>query len=517
MATVWEAVDEILARRVAVKVLHPHLASDQQFVARFRREAVAAARLSHPAIVSIYDTCTDDGVDAIVMELVRGTTLRGELDRRGRFEPDAAAAVVAEIADALACAHEAGIVHRDIKPANVLLSTDGRVLVTDFGIAKAGDGLDLTGTHMTLGTAKYLAPEQVEGGPVDARTDVYAAGVILYELLCGRAPFVADGEAATALARLHRDPEPPRSARPDLDPGLEQIVQRAMARAPGDRFPDAGSFRDALRGVVRRSTGLTTLAAIGNGLSSNDADATRAVDATSVGTPPPPAPPPDRPSDEDSSAAQSSAAPRREKRARRRRSPYVLTVLVLVAVGTAFVLIGQSGQDGPDGASPDATRPASEGGGLQAAGVTDFDPAGDGSENGDLTGATIDGDPGTFWRTECYRAASLEGFKPGVGLIVELSGTAGLDQLVLDTRTPGWTAEIRVSEDPATWSDPSNLGPVAGTIDGAPSGTAAVDLGGAEGRFVLIWITGFGEEPSPDCERNPYGVTITELSVVGSV
>src|SRR5262245_17447801 len=189
MATVWEAVDEILARRVAVKVLHPHLASDHQFVARFRREAVAAARLSHPAIVSIYDTCTDDGVDAIVMELVRGTTLRTELDRRGRFEPDAAAAVVAEIADALACAHEAGIVHRDIKPANVLLSNDGRVLVTDFGIAKAGDGLDLTGTNMTLGTAKYLAPEQVEGGPVDARTDVYATGVILYELLCGRPPF----------------------------------------------------------------------------------------------------------------------------------------------------------------------------------------------------------------------------------------------------------------------------------------------------------------------------------------
>jgi eukaryotic-like serine/threonine-protein kinase len=517
MATVWEAVDEILARRVAVKVLHPHLASDQQFVARFRREAVAAARLSHPAIVSIYDTCTDHGVDAIVMELVRGTTLRAELDRRGRFEPEAAAAVVAEIADALSCAHEAGIVHRDIKPANVLLSTDGRVLVTDFGIAKAGDGLDLTGTNMTLGTAKYLAPEQVEGGPVDARADIYATGVILYELVCGRPPFVADGEAATALARLHRDPEPPRSVRPDVDPALEAIVQRAMARDPDGRFPDAGSLRSALRGAMPGGVAPTTLDAIGNGLSSTDADATRAVDATSVGTTPPATPPADRPSNDGSSAAAPTGSARKDKRPRRRKAPYVLAALVLVAVGTALVLIGQSGREGGDGTSPNATRPASEGGGLQAAGVTDFDPAGDGSENGDLTGAVIDGDPGTFWRTECYRAASLEGFKPGVGLVVELTGTAGLDQLVLDTRTPGWTAEIRVGEDPATWSDPGNLGPVAGTIDGAPTGTAAVDLGGAEGRYVLIWITGFGQEPSPDCERNPYGVTITELSVVGSV
>jgi hypothetical protein len=148
--------------------------------------------------------------------------------------------------------------------------------------------------------------------------------------------------------------------------------------------------------------------------------------------------------------------------------------------------------------------------------VQDFDPGGDGSENADLTGAVVDGDPETFWRTECYRSPSLQGLKPGLGLIIELASPASLDQLVVDTRSPGWTAGVYVADDPGAWSDPANLGEAAGLAPPAPDGTAAIDLGGAEGRFVLLWITGFGEDPSPDCEANPYGATITELSVVGS-
>ena len=139
MAQVWEATDETLARKVAVKLLHPHLAADESFVERFRREAVAAARLSHPSIVSIYDTCSDGDVEAIVMELVHGSTLRDYLNEHGPLEPGQAVAIVAEVADALDTAHRSGVVHRDIKPANILLSTDGRVLVADFGIAKAGE------------------------------------------------------------------------------------------------------------------------------------------------------------------------------------------------------------------------------------------------------------------------------------------------------------------------------------------------------------------------------------------
>ena len=235
MAQVWEATDEVLSRRVAVKLLHPHLAADATFVARFRREAVAAARLAHPSIVAIYDTHSDAEVEAIVMELVRGHTLRQELDSRpGRvLEPGEASAIVAQVAEALDVAHKAGVVHRDVKPGNVLLSEDGRVMVTDFGIAKAlqeSEG-DLTVTGTTLGTVKYLAPEQVEGGPVDARTDVYALGVILYELVCGR-------PAVHRRQRRRRGPGPPHpgaaAAPPDAG-GSASPTRKGHHARPGPR------------------------------------------------------------------------------------------------------------------------------------------------------------------------------------------------------------------------------------------------------------------------------------------
>src|SRR5699024_10230482 len=163
MATVWDATDQLLSRRVAVKVLHPHLASDQQFVERFQAEAIASARLSHPSIVAVYDTVTDGALNAIVMELVTGTTLRADLDQHGPLELPALLAIGTQVGDALGAAHSAGLVHRDVKPANILLSSDGRVLVADFGIAKAAQGADRTETGAMVGTAKYLSPEQVIG------------------------------------------------------------------------------------------------------------------------------------------------------------------------------------------------------------------------------------------------------------------------------------------------------------------------------------------------------------------
>ncbi len=209
MAEVWEATDEVLGRPVAVKILHGHLADDPGLRARFHHEAVAAARLVHPSIVAIYDTCEESGVEAIVMELVRGRTLRQFMDERVRLDPVEVVHIGAEVASALGCAHRSGIVHRDVKPANILLSDDGRVLVTDFGIAKVLDGPDVTSTSQMLGTVKYLSPEQVEGAAIDVRTDVYALGAVLYEAVCGEAPFRADNQAALALARLQRDPRPP--------------------------------------------------------------------------------------------------------------------------------------------------------------------------------------------------------------------------------------------------------------------------------------------------------------------
>jgi len=232
MAAVWEAEDKVLTRRVAIKVLHPHLAGDDGFRTRFRREAVAAAKLAHPHIVTTYDTGRDAEVAYIVMELVEGTTLARLLKSSGPLPVTKAIDVAVQVADALACAHAHGVVHRDVKPANILLREDGHVKVADFGIAKAGAGNDLTRTGVVMGTAKYLSPEQVSGSPAEAGSDIYALGIVLYEMLCGAAPFVGDTELSTAVARLTAAPGSLRDRREDVPRSLEAVVLRSLARDP---------------------------------------------------------------------------------------------------------------------------------------------------------------------------------------------------------------------------------------------------------------------------------------------
>src|SRR3954466_2460031 len=198
MASVYLATDVRLERRVAVKVMHSALAEDPEFVARFNREARAAARLSHPDVVSVYDQGEDDGHVFLVMEYVAGATLRDVLRDRGRLPAAEAVAVMDHVLAALGAAHAAGLVHRDVKPENVLVTADGRVKVADFGLARAIAGTTITGDDsMLLGTAAYLAPEQVRDGAADARSDVYAAGVLLFELLTGAPPF--SGESPIAV------------------------------------------------------------------------------------------------------------------------------------------------------------------------------------------------------------------------------------------------------------------------------------------------------------------------------
>ena len=223
MATVWVGEDTLLTRRVAVKTLHPELAFDEALRARFRNEAVAAARLADPGIVATYDTGDDEGVGYIVMEFVDGPTLRRVLDARGRLAIVESVRIGREVASALAAAHREGIVHRDVKPANVLVPAVGPVKVTDFGIAKATGDDDLTRTGAVMGTARYLAPEQVSGEPADARTDVYALGLLLYEMLCGAPPFGGETDVATAMARLTTTAPPIRLQRADVPHALDDI------------------------------------------------------------------------------------------------------------------------------------------------------------------------------------------------------------------------------------------------------------------------------------------------------
>ena len=251
MAQVWQAEDTVLGRNVAVKILHPNLAADTDVLGRFRDEAKAAARLSHPSIVAIFDTASEAGVEAIVMELIEGLTLRQYLDDHGPLSLVDATDLTVQVADALEAAHGARIVHRDIKPGNIMLCPDRRTKVTDFGIAKALEAGDRTSDGMMLGTAKYLAPEQVEGLAIDQRADVYSLGVVLFEALTGQPPFAEETASATALARLRVDPPSPRSIDPAIPVAVERVILTAMARNRGRRFPTAAAFREALQAAAK--------------------------------------------------------------------------------------------------------------------------------------------------------------------------------------------------------------------------------------------------------------------------
>ena len=247
MATIWRAVDEQLDREVAVKLLREQYGNDPGFAARFKQEARAAGSLQHPNIVPVYDYGTDtDGAQYIVMQLVEGDDLAALLRERTRLETDDAVRVAIGVASALEAAHRRGLVHRDVKPGNILITDDGEVKVTDFGIARAVAEASMTVTGTTLGSVHYFSPEQARGDEVTGSSDVYSLGIVLYEMLTGRRPFEADSAAGVALKRLNEDPPPPESFVP-VPSGLSAIVMRALQREPADRFPDAGSFAEALR------------------------------------------------------------------------------------------------------------------------------------------------------------------------------------------------------------------------------------------------------------------------------
>ncbi len=250
MAEVWLGADEVLGRQVALKLLHPNLAHDRTFVERLQREAVAVARINHPGIVAVFDTVNDAGYEAVVMEYVPGQNLRQLLDSRGRLEIDETILLGSSLADALNAAHDAGIVHRDVKPGNVLLTPEGRVKLTDFGIATAMLAVDeLSDQGILLGTAKYVAPEQVQGHLVDGRTDLYSLAIVLYECLTGAVPFDGPDERSVALARLRQPAPPLRRLRPDAPPELDHLLATTLRSRPGDRPATAAIFGAALNRI----------------------------------------------------------------------------------------------------------------------------------------------------------------------------------------------------------------------------------------------------------------------------
>ena len=249
MGIVYKALDESLHREVAVKVLNPDI-TDSELLKRFRSEAISLARLNHPGIATIYELHQHDDELLMIMEFVRGETLQTLSERLGPLAPPQAAHICIQILNALAHAHRAGVIHRDLKPANVMLTDSGVVKIMDFGIARMLGGEQLTHAGSMMGTPAYMAPEQVLGGEIDARADLYAVGVLLYRLLSRELPFKADTAIAMAQKQVADAPTPIRSFRPDLPPWCGSLIVTALSKAPADRFQSAEAFRSAILAAV---------------------------------------------------------------------------------------------------------------------------------------------------------------------------------------------------------------------------------------------------------------------------
>lgn len=261
MAEVHRARDTLLGREVAVKVLAERFSQDRSFVERFRREAQSAANLNHPNIVSLYDYGSDGGTYYIVMEFIEGRSLAEILAAEGKLLPERAAEIASDVAKALSRAHSAGIVHRDIKPGNIMITSTDQTKVTDFGIARAVGGhgdQTMTQTGMVIGTAAYLSPEQAQGNPVDARSDVYSLGIVLYEMLARAVPFSGDTPLSVAYKHVRETPRPLSEVNADVPAELDSVIMKALAKNPDNRYADAGEMQEDLE---RFAAGQTVLAA----------------------------------------------------------------------------------------------------------------------------------------------------------------------------------------------------------------------------------------------------------------
>ncbi|MTV25300.1 protein kinase [Nitriliruptoraceae bacterium ZYF776] len=461
-AVVWRAFDETLARTVAIKLLHPHHANDATVVERFERESVSAAQLNHPNVVRIYDTGREEELVYLVMEHVDGPSLREVLRSRGPLDPTVVAAIGEQVAAALGEAHAHGLVHRDVKPANILIASDGTVKVTDFGIAKALDAdATLTNPGTVVGTAAYVAPEQLEEGRVDARADVYALGVVMFECLTGRPAFSGDTPTATAAMRLTHELLPPRQVRADVPRLLDDVVVRSTRRDRQGRYSDGAVMAAALAPQVPAKPSELTIQLIGE---------------PHVG-------------DRDDSSELDELPPQPEQRGSgpipATRGEYARRLLLAFVGGLVLTLVAVLATQAMRDDAPAATPP------LPVAEVELYDPLGLEGDNPDDARLAGDGDRATAWVSGVYPDPEFGPERDGVGLLFDLGEPREVREVVIDLVRGGLSFELYAHD---TYIDPD-----AGHLEqwGRPLAsfndslqTQPVATSQAPARYWLLWITG---------------------------
>jgi serine/threonine-protein kinase len=459
MSTVYRAFDETLERWVAIKILQTEIAEDDDQLERFRREARAVARLNHAHVVTVIDAGEDQGCPYIVFEYISGETLKERIRRLGRLPVPEALAYAIEIAYALQAAHGERLVHRDVKPQNVLLDTDGRAKVTDFGIARSlesGEGLTLAGR--VLGTTDYVSPEQALGQEVTPQSDIYSLGVVLYEMLTGDVPFRADAPVAVAMKHV-REPLPDvQLARPEVSANTAAIVDRATAKETRNRYQSIEEMLGDLEGAL-------ALEASRAGETSGEATTVlRALPEERYRVP---------------------------WRLRFPRRAAALTALFAALVAVAIVLlVSRTHESKPPTNEPTQPKgtPALVALKLPVGSAHDYDPIGGDGEHHADTGKAIDHNPVSAWTTETYDSG-IPATKPGVGLYVDTGDPVAARKLDIISRQSTYKAQVLAADGPGA---PPNIGgwtPVSGTFTVQDVAHVPIDTKGKSYQLYLVWIT----------------------------
>jgi len=544
MAEVWLGTDTFLDRPVAIKVLKPQLANDPVIAERFRREALACAGLNHANIVAVYDSVEDKGRQAVVMQYIEGKSLRELLDRRKRLGALVTIHMGIAMASALDFAHRSGLVHRDVKPGNILVTPQGRFLLADFGIAKALStaGEDLTDDNVMMGTAKYLSPEQVRGKPLDGRADLYGLGLVMYECLAGKVPFIGETDADTALARLQREPTDLSQLRSSLAPELVHVIHKLMARNPEHRYSSGQETSEALTKAIDAQNNYVTSMTPPSGVKSPpptsqpfahkeslisqiselpvDDRVERSVDdhAEDFAEDFIQVPDKKRRSKKQAEKKQKDEMKISETKKRNKRSkssggriPTSTKILGLIAIllSVAVMYVATQGFDPSLFTSRISSTQANSGvAPVIISRVVSYDPNGqDGLENEAGVWALTDNDQKTAWSTDCY-ATAFFGDKKYVGALIELSQPAS-GVLKVGMQNGPWSLEIYT----ATGAAPTSLeqwGEPTATDYNTRRGVAQFMVP-SQTQFVLLMMReiGMSDQCSPD---NPYQGLMQDLS-----